>query len=488
MLAYAMFIRSFLVALAVSVPAMAQPAPAPDCTVDVGVTAGPKLDVTYRCRSANPVTFGADDKTVAAHVKDVRDGAGNKAETSGDGWVIHPVNGLVEARYTYDLADYARSVNSTSSAVLRGGSVLSGLSGWLLETEGLGNAPVIDIRAHTAEGLSFATGMPKVGDAYRLANTSVSYAGFTAIGNISLQEIAVPAPGSLRPGQPKTNGVLRLAILDGISEDGRADLTDWVRRTVEAESNYWQGFTTPTLLLTLVPTPSKRGVGFGRTEAPGGATVMVEVAANVEKRLLFNDWVLVHEMIHTGMPYIRGRATWFMEGAATYVEPIIRARAGWKTEEVVWKEWMDNMPQGAGVFDKGLMNASGRESYWSGALFMLMADLGIRRETRGAKGLEDCLAGANWEGYQASRTVRLQDYVAACDSATGTKVVGGLVDRYYAAGAPVDLKAFWADLGVSQVDGRIALNDAAPQAEWRKMIVMGPPGRLAKPVKLPWQS
>jgi hypothetical protein len=488
MLAYAMLLRLILILLTVSLPAFAQPATAPDCTANVMVTAGPQLDVTYRCRATEAMAFSAEDAAVTKHVQDMRDGAGNSLVENGEAWAITPVNGLAEVRYRYDLADYARSVNSTSSAVLRGESVLSGLSGWLLSPQGIGRAPVIDIRAQTAEGLSFATGLPKVGDAWRLTNTPVSMAGYTAIGKYSLQEIVVPAPGSLRPGQPKKDGVLRLAILDGISESGRADLTDWVRRTVEAEQNYWQGFTTPTLLLTLVPTQSKRGVGFGRTEAPGGATVMVEVASDVEKRLLFNDWVLVHEMIHTGMPYIRGRGTWFMEGAATYVEPIIRARAGWKTEEVVWKEWMDNMPKGVPIFAKGLINASGREIYWSGALFMLMADLGIRRETNGAKGLEDCLGGALWAGNEASKSVPLQDYVAACDSATGTKVVGGLVDRYYANGAPMDLNAFWQDIGVSAVGGRIVLNDDAPQAQWRKMIVMGPPGRALKVVKLPWPS
>jgi hypothetical protein len=35
-------------------------------------------------------------------------------------------------------------------------------------------------------------------------------------------------------------------------------------------------------------------VGFGRTEAAGGATVMVEVGANVDQRQLFDDWVLVN--------------------------------------------------------------------------------------------------------------------------------------------------------------------------------------------------
>jgi hypothetical protein len=485
-----MFLRPFLLALLLAAPALAQTGavPVPDCTVDVDVASGPRLAVVYRCRSAGPLTFAADNETVAAHVSDLRDGAGQPLSRAADGWLAPAVNGLVEVRYRYDLAAYARAVNSTSTAVLRGESVLSGLAGWLLETSGLGNAPVIDIRARTAEGLVFAVGMPRVGDAWRLANTPVGFAGYTAIGKLALQEIATPAPGSLRPGQPKKEGVLRLAILDGISESGRADLVDWVRRTVEAESNYWQGFTAPTLLLALVPTQSKRGVGFGRTEAQGGASVMVEIGADVDRRRLFNDWVLVHEMIHTGMPYVRGRATWFMEGAATYVEPIIRARAGWKSEEVVWKEWLDNMPTGAALFARGRMNASGRENYWSGALFMLMADIGLRRETGGRKGLEDCLGGALWSGLEAWRQVRLPEYVAACDGATGTKVVGNLVDRYYSAGNSVDLPAFWRDLGVSEVDGRIALNDTAPLAEWRKMIVMGPPGRPPRPVKLPWQS
>jgi hypothetical protein len=332
------------------------------------------------------------------------------------------------------------------------------------------------------------TGLPKVGDAWRLAGTSVGYAGYSALGHVSLQEIAVPVPGSLRPGQPKQDGVLRLASLDGISATGRAELGDWVRRTAEAESHYWRGFTAPHLMVGLVPTATRRGVGFGRTESGGGPTIMVEVGADVDQRGLFDQWVLVHEMVHSGMPYLRGRATWFMEGAATYVEPIIRARAGWKTEDVVWKEWLDNMPQGVGAFAKGLSNASGRENYWAGALFMLMADLGIRRETKGEKGLEDCLGGVLWSGLDASRNLRLPDYVEACDRATGTKVVGDLVDRYYSTGQPVDLAAFWRDLGVAEVGGRIALDDSAPSAQWRKMIVMGPPGRAPQPVKRPWES
>src|SRR6202000_3232659 len=116
----------------------------------------------------------------------------------------------------------------------------------------------------------------------------------------------------------------------------------------------WQGFTAPTVLLTLVPTASQRGVGFGRTVSGGGATVAIMGGQEVRKRRLFDEWLLLHELIHTGMPYVMGRGTWLMEGAATYVEPIIRARAGWKTEDEVWREWTSNMPRGVAAISAGL--------------------------------------------------------------------------------------------------------------------------------------
>ncbi len=484
-----MFLRLLAALSLLSLPAIAQPAAAPDCTVDgtLASSEGLKLDLTYRCRSPAALTFTAAGDRMAGKLLDFRDGAGHQPTPSLNGWRVEPANGLVEARYRFDLGAYARAVDSPATAVQRDEGVLSLLSGWLLEPRGYDRAPVIDIRIVPAAGLSFSTGLPKVGDAWRLAGTTVRFAGYSALGRMSLQEIVVPAPGSLRQGAPKQDGVLRLAILDGISESGRADILNWVQRTVEAEVNYWQGFTARQMLIGLVPT-ARSGVGFGRTVPGGGATIMVEVGRDVERRRLFNDWVLVHEIVHTGMPFIRGRGTWLMEGAATYVEPIIRARAGWKTEEEVWKEWVDHMPQGIAAFSNSLANASGRQNYWAGATFMLMADIGLRRATGGAKGLEDCLAGVLWSGLDATQRISVEEFAQACDRATGTTVMGGLVDRHYAREQPVDLAALWRDLGISVVGGRIVLDDTAPAAQWRKMIVMGNPGRPPRRVKLPWES
>ncbi len=370
-------------------------------------------------------------------------------------------------------------------AVLRGNGVLSTLGGWLLEPRGYDRVPVIDIRMTAAPGLVFAAGLPKVGDAWRLSGTTVRFAGYTALGRLAYREFAVPAPGSCVPASPRrtpccgwpssTASTKPAAPISSIGWSAPPRPRPTTGRASPPSRRCWASCRSP-----------QRGVGYGRTVSGGGATVMVEVGTDVDRRRLFNDWVLTHELIHTGMPYIRGRGTWFMEGAATYVEPIIRARAGWKTEEEVWREWVDNMPQGVEAFSRGLANASGRQNYWAGAIFMLLADIAIRRASNGAKGLDDCLAGVLWTGLDGGQRISVADYAAACDRATGTTAMSSLVDRHFTKAQPVDLAALWKELGISLVGGRIVLDDSAPSAQWRKMIVPGshPPKR----VKLPWES
>lgn len=424
-------LAALLLSFVLASPAAAQPAP--DCTVEVEVPANLRLDVEMRCGSAEP------------------------------------------ERYRVDLLDLPPS----REVIVRGQGVLATLGSWLRAPQGHGQAPTVDIRVTTAPGLVFAAGLPKVGDAWRLSGTGLRFAGYAAIGRMSLAELPTDLPANRK-------GVLRLAILDGVSDEARSDLTDWVRRTAAAQSNWWRGFTNPHMLVGLVPSATRRAVGYGRTVPGGGPTVMVEVAREVDRRRLFDDWVLTHELVHTGMPFIRGRATWFMEGAATYVEPIIRARAGWKTEEEVWREWIDNMPRGVAAFASGLETATGQQNYWAGALFMLMADVALRRETDGARGLEDCLVGALHTGFDAARRAGLAEYAAACERATGTTSLRALLDRHVTRGEPVDLARLWRELGLSLQGERIVLDDTAPLARWRRMIVMGM--RPTTRVKLPWES
>jgi hypothetical protein len=469
-----MLFRSLAVLLLAATSALAQAA-VPDCTADVAVDPQLTLDVVYRCRSPQALSFEPVGERSAQYLRDFAGGR------------IEPVNGLVEARYRLDLSALARALDSPSEGIQKGNGVLAPLGAWLLEPRGYQRPPIIDIRVTTPAGMVFSSGLPRAGDAWRLANASVRFAGYTAIGRLELHELPVPAVGSLRPGQARKEGVLRLALLDGFAEATRPVIVDWVKRTIQAEANYWKGFTADEMLVGLVPT-RRTGVGFGRTQPGGGVTIMIEVGEATEQRRLFDDWVLVHELIHSGMPFVRNRSTWFMEGSATYIEPIIRARAGWKTEAEVWMEWVRDMPRGEQVFARGLAQAAGRENYWGGAIFMLLADLAIRRDSNGARGLEDCVAGALWGGLGGADRVGIDAYAQACDQATGTKAMSTLLDRHLYNAQPIELAKLWKELGVALVAGRIVLDDSAPQARWRKMIVFGPTGQVTQTVKLPWDS
>ena len=478
-------IASAVVAAAIVVsagPSRAQDA-APDCTarVDVemispreGVPPGPVLSVAMSCRSAAAVQFFGDGSGTAAAMKTVRDGADRPVERDGTVWPVPPQGGVATLRYRLDLGTLARGLSSVTVAVGRGEGALAIASAWLVEPRLQGvAAPAIDVVVRTPPGTVFLAGLPESGGVWRLRGTTVRFVGYTVFGRVQSERLPVAPPSGSAAGE---QAFIDLAIFDGDFETARSDLVEWVRRTVMMTAGYWDGFTNRRMLVALLPSPGRRGVGYGRTVPGGGSTVMVQVGERSSRADLQNDWVLPHELVHTGMPFLRGNGMWFMEGAATYVEPIVRARAGWKTEPEVWREWVENLPRGLSALGSGM---EGGSAYWGGALFFLLADIEIRRATSGAKGVEDCFKGARRLGGPMAPTERwsVPEYVARCDAALGAPLMAGVMERYVGKPNRIDLDALWRDLGVRFDGTTITTDDTAPLAAIRKLIVAGPPGR-----------
>ena len=303
-----------------------------------GARGSSSLDVVYRCRATPAALVRAGGR---AHDALPRATSPGGRDRSGE----RPGRGALSLRSRRALRAPS---NSPSEGIQRGKGVLAPLGAWLLEPRGYQTRPDHrHPRAHAGRAWSSPAACRKVGDAWRLAGATVRFAGYTAIGSSSCtscrcrRSAACGPRGQARRRRPCCGWRCSTAS----ARATRPAIVDWVKRTAEAEANYWHGFTADQMLVGLVPMP-RSGVGFGRTQPGGGVTIMVEVGDDDRPRRLFNDWVLVHELIHSGMPFIRGRGTWFMEGSATYIEPIIRARAGWKTEEEVWQRVGDDMPQG----------------------------------------------------------------------------------------------------------------------------------------------
>lgn len=461
----------------------------PDCTAQVDVEmsvgredvpAGPVLAVTMACRAAGTVRFFGDGAGTAALMKDVRDGAEEAVTRDGGAWQVPPREGVAELRYRLDLGIIGRAISSVGVAVARGEGVLAIASAWLVEPQLAGvAAPSIDITVKTPADTIFLAGLPQRDGVWRLRGTTVRAVGYTLFGRLQTARVTVPPPAGAPAGE---EAVIDVAILDGDIGVSRQDLIEWVRRTALVAAGYWQGFTNRSMLVLLLPSAERRGVGYGRTVSGGGATVLVQIGERSGLADLQNDWVLPHALVRSGMPFLLGDAAWFMEGAATYVEPIMRARAGWKAEAEVWREWVEKLPRGLPALDSGM---AGGSAYWGGALFFLLADIELRRATSGAKGIEDCLRGARRIGGPGTPTERwtLDMYVERCDRALGAPLMAGVMARYVGTARQVDLEALWRDLGV-RVDGAtVALDDTAPLAAIRKVIVNGPPGQAS--VKVP---
>jgi hypothetical protein len=177
--------------------------------------------------------------------------------------------------------------------------------------------------------------------------------------------------------------------------------------------------------------------------------------------------------VHFGFPSVARRHHWIEEGTATYVEPIARVQVGNLTAAQVWSDLLRDMHQGLPEQgDDGLDNTHtwGR-TYWGGALYCLLADIGIRKNTANAKGLEHALRAINRAGGTIEADWPLERVLDTGDKATDGKTLMELYHKMRNQPVMVDLPDLWKQLGVARADGKIVFDDRAPLAAVRKAIM-----------------
>jgi hypothetical protein len=376
-------------------------------------------------------------------------------ERRGDSWFAPScaAHGC-RIRYRFALREAATARHDEDLATLYGEVVESPPGAWLLRPLRMPAGASAELSVSTPEGMRFVSGLPRG----LLSVSSLGALPYAAFGELRVEQLRLDG------------GSLAVALAKAQRRQSEEELLGWIRSSAALVSRYFGRFPADGALLLVLPGPGDQI--HGRARGSGGASVLFFVGTDLDMADARLSWQLVHELVHLGFPSLPRQHLWAEEGLATYVEPIARARAGELSQEKVWGDLVRGLPQGLpGPGDEGLdrTHTWGR-TYWGGALFWLLADVGIRERTGNRFGLEHALRAVVAQGGSIAERWPLRRALEVGDRAVGTNVLEELYAKMSSAPANVDLDALFRRLGVAVRGKAVEFDDGAPLARVRRAI------------------
>jgi hypothetical protein len=267
---------------------------------------------------------------------------------------------------------------------------------------------------------------------------------------------------------------LEVAIAPGRLGLGDAGVAHALGTSLRALGAYYGKLPVDRVRVAVTPTQGREINGSTRCGA-GGPLVRLSLGPHVDAKALQNDWVVTHELLHVTFTSLDDEVDtfeWVGEGLASYVEPLVRVRAGTLSEATLWTELLEGAPQGlpeAG--DRGLNRTHtwGR-TYWGGALFWLEVDVLVRERTAGRASIRDVLRAVAAAGATVCVDWPMTRLLATGDAATGTRVLSEVYATRALTNAAPELADWWRKLGVTLEHGHATFDDGAPEAATRRAM------------------
>lgn len=293
-----------------------------------------------------------------------------------------------------------------------------------------------------------------------------------------LLTLALWSFGSLAAAEPATRTIeaegasVRVTFESTDFTHGTAPIVAWVERSMGTVARYYGQFPAKQLRIRVLARAGNR-VRHGTTYGTAVPFIRLQLGRDVTAESLRNDWVLVHEMVHLALPEVGDDHVWLTEGLSTYVEGIARVHVGDQRAERVWAEHVQSMPKGLPApGDEGLdrTHTWGR-TYWGGALFCLLADVEIRKQTGNRFGLRDAMRAVLRSSGGVSFDWPIDRVLKVGDEATGTTVLRDLYAQMRDKPVSPDLRELWQQLGIKPRGYGVELLDDAPLAATRKAIM-----------------
>ena len=407
-------------------------------------------------------TFSVDEgaEPFVSDVAMEQNGAWAAIEKAKDAW-YPPTKRALHFRYRFNLEGATKTLRGLNKMNHLGTTTMASPAIWILRPWKADPATPMQIHCSLPKGIFLVTGLATSADGETIEDTydHLDYAPYTAFGNFTVDRFA-------------SGGVaVQVATLPDSLAVTREDLRAWCGHAIANLRTVFSAFPDSRLVVFVFPSGGN-GVVFGSTVGSGGPAVSILMARSATSEDLRQDWILTHECIHLAHPSLPRMNHWFEEGLATYLEPLMRARRGVITEEDVWKNFAEQLPNGLPKPGSlGLDQDRGwGATYWGGTLFFLLADVKIREVSGDRKSLDDALRAIVQAGGNHEARWDLPKTLAIGDRAVGGHVLRDLHAQMGMKANAVDLKELFQRLGVNMRKGHVTFADTAPLAAIRRSM------------------
>ncbi|MDH4029348.1 MAG: hypothetical protein OEU49_00735 [Chromatiales bacterium] len=286
---------------------------------------------------------------------------------------------------------------------------------------------------------------------------------------------------------PVAGARLRVAVLGAEPAISEPDMSSWIREAADAITTLYGRFPVPSPQILVVPQgPAGEAVPWAQVLRGGGAAAHFFVDQTRPLDEFREDWTAAHELSHMLLPYVLRDDSWLSEGFASYYQNILRARAGMLTREAAWQKLYDGFQRGRdGTRGASLVEASRdmrkrgsyMRVYWSGAAIALMADVELRRRSRGQQSLDTALGALAECCLPSDRAWTGSEVFGLLDDLTSETVFMELYEEHAESSHFPDLGPTNTRLGIDYRSGQVRLSDAPAAYRLRGAIMSPADGR-----------
>jgi hypothetical protein len=301
---------------------------------------------------------------------------------------------------------------------------------------------------------------------YRLDESAFACRGHLVFGQFSHEAIEVPGTQ------------LNAVVLDGFPEPARRLIAPWLATAAAVVSLPGAKFPVAHAQVIVVPTsPSRFPIHFGYTGRSGGASIILFTPTDMDLAQFRGDWIAIHEFSHLLHPFVQRDDAWLSEGLATYLQEVLRVRAGLLHEAQAWRRLYEGALHGRET-DQGLLDETRsmrfagnyERVYWAGAAIALMIDVELRRVSAGKTTLDSVLARLSRD-QRFPGAVSARELLVEMDRLAGVAVFENTARRYLEGGRLPDLTELYGMLGLMREPGVFSIDRDAPLG-WVRDAIM----------------